>query len=94
MSRNIAVLSVIVSLSILPFAYAQDKPVNPAENRPSIFSTDEADQPVEKEAKRSKRWYPFVKDKKWYPYVGESGAPETTQESAGQQWQGELAPSK
>jgi hypothetical protein len=82
-----------MALFILPLGYAMDKPISRSEDKPaaskdkpSIFGTDEADQPVKKEVKRSKRWYPFEKNKKWYPFIGESSAQETAQ--------GELAPSK
>jgi len=99
--RTIAVLLAVLSLFILSFAHAQDKSVVPsggksamAEGKPSIFGTDEADQPVEKEIKRSKRWYPFEKDKKWYQFIGESSAPQTPQESYGQERQEQPSPSK
>jgi hypothetical protein len=101
MLRNIIFLWAIISLSILPLTYAQDKSVAPsggksamAEDKPSIFGTDEADQPVKKEIKRSKRWYPFEKNKKWYQFIGESSTTETAQESYGQERQEQQAPSK
>ncbi|MBN2452977.1 MAG: hypothetical protein JXB40_01775 [Candidatus Omnitrophica bacterium] len=41
--------------------------------------------PAEKEDKRSKGWYPFVKDKKWYPFIGQSIDREPEEEAEGQE---------
>jgi hypothetical protein len=79
-TRNIAVLAAIISLSILLFAHAQDKtsakgkektPPSESANELSIFDESYGPQTVKEDTKKSKRWYPFVKDKKWYPFMGQ-----------------------
>lgn len=98
MSRNIALLWAILSLSILPLSYAQDKSAGPAankssapaEDKSSVFDMEKAGQPVKKkDVKKSKRWYPFEKNKKWYPFIGQSGDQKWDQQKAGQQLTGQ-----
>lgn len=85
MSRNIVFLWAILSLFILPFAYAEDKSAAPQGEKPSFFGVDKPDKPAKKKVKKSKEWYPFAKDKKWYSFVGQSSAPQAGRQPGGQE---------